>query len=1172
MRTPSLPSRYNVRSLLGTGGSGRVYRVQDSIRDLELALKLVSPAESTWLRREFETLRQIRHENLIQVFDWGTLESGEAFYTMELINGDDWSERLRAPQPPDEVRRILTGLLRGLAHLHCHAEIHGDLKPGNILLGNGGLVKVSDVGMRGASEERSLQSGTPGYAGPEVWEGKEADVRSDLYSVGVMAYEALTGRHPFSGHTVREVVSGQLDGWVPSPSAHGVRVPAGLERAVMRAVERNPALRQGSADEFMDGLAVDDRVGEILGGKFVGRVPELSVIQEHLERGAPGSPTLVQVIGPPGIGKSTFLLEAAERARKSGLAVVDLCHALGRELDALSMILAEPGPNGEQGTSGTPAAAKLGAIAESLWAKCERTPLLLIAESEGPDPARDRNVLVDLARYLWALSVERGRQARVLIVRVCGDPSVAAEPFESRLRLEPMSPEEIRLLIAGTFGAVRAQPNTYSRIQAITGGNPARAWNVLADLRARGELTRLNSEWTLREEDRLDYVRLESLTGFLVGAWERTGEDLRDALLRSALLPDGLSDIAIATTGMEEGLRGRLAALEMRGWIRHRDGRWRVASDSVRRMVLDRSGTALTERVAADLMERVGASLEPEELGDLALVVERTQRSLTLGMAAARFAMGRADYRLASHRLRRVVAIALELGMMAQAREAAIMLGETLHSLGSEAEAHNSLTDPSVWGASAPDDRVAGSRAFLLGRIARAVGEIDQARTHLRDAIDFADRRRDRSLWMRSHAELAEIDWQLGNEPARADAMRRISSVLDGTREDGSLAEERAALTYGLGAALIYAGDRERAREILLGEFQRDCSHYWKMRIANAITSASHYLGDLELALEWSDTAMRHADAAGVDNFRPRILANRGATLHTLGRFREAADHDIQSANWAHRLGILYDYAAGRAGAAINHLLLGRYEEAIEEASDALSTSDRIGDRFMLGKALEIRGLALYCIGDLASADGDAGLASDALQDHEYVELRPRVDWLKAKISLARGDIGGAIKLLERAVEGLRNIADPEDLWGIQIELQLARSRRENGDASLGVIRDITRQAAGRNILVAEISGAIALGEILANHDIDDGEDRPLLIGALGRAEGAGVLEAGWRLSYRLGHFALKSGNRLESRARFAHAVRILREIAGRLTPLHRELYLALPDARSAIEAMSLAT
>ena len=279
-RQPLLPSRYSNPVLLGGGGQGRVFRVRDSGRDLDLALKVVTTAESEWLRREFDTLRQIRHETLIQVFDWGTLPTGGAFYTMELIEGKDWGARMSAPQPEGEVRHILTAVTRAVAHLHSHSELHGDLKPGNILLGRGGLVKVSDVGMGGTASTAQLHSGTPGYAAPEIWEGANAEVRSDLYSIGVMAYEALTGRHPFAGCTVKEVVSGQLEGWVPSPRSHGVQVPADLERAVMRALERNPSLRQGSADELLEDMGVPDRVGEIWGGRLLPGIGNL-VISRH---------------------------------------------------------------------------------------------------------------------------------------------------------------------------------------------------------------------------------------------------------------------------------------------------------------------------------------------------------------------------------------------------------------------------------------------------------------------------------------------------------------------------------------------------------------------------------------------------------------------------------------------------------------------------------------------------------------------------------------------------------------------------------------------------------------------------------------------------------------------------------------------------------------------------
>ena len=90
---------------------------------------MVGPTEASWLLREFDTLRQIRHENLIRVFDWGTLPSGDAYYTMELIDGGDWGAGLGKPQPSEQVIQVLQGIGRALAHLHSHGEIHGDLKP-----------------------------------------------------------------------------------------------------------------------------------------------------------------------------------------------------------------------------------------------------------------------------------------------------------------------------------------------------------------------------------------------------------------------------------------------------------------------------------------------------------------------------------------------------------------------------------------------------------------------------------------------------------------------------------------------------------------------------------------------------------------------------------------------------------------------------------------------------------------------------------------------------------------------------------------------------------------------------------------------------------------------------------------------------------------------------------
>src|SRR5882762_5743410 len=512
MTTPTLPKRYEVRSLLGEGGQGRVYRVQDSIRDRELALKLVTPAESAFLRREFDTLRQIRHENLIQVFDWGALPSGEAYYTMELIEGGDWAKRMGEPQPADEVRRVLTGLLRGLAHLHCHGEIHGDLKPGNILLGVGGVVKITDVGMGGSGGGGSASgsSGTPGYAAPEVWEGAPADIRSDLYSVGVMAYEALTGSHPFAGRTVREVVSGQLEGWVVSPGAHGSPVPSDLERVVMRAIDRHPKLRQGSADEFMEGFGVEDGVGEILGGKLVGREVELAEIETLLNSEEPGTPTILVITGEPGVGRGALMGEAAARLLGRGGRALEI--DLGSTTSLVEQI------NVLLGTSVVERAEhrhdSISTLAASLLELAHEGPILLTASGE-PDRA-SFNFLRSLARYMWALSLERASASRVLItIR----DEANEDPFQRTVHLAPLSEEECDALIQGTLGAANLQSELIARLHALSGGNSGALRSVLASLIEDGFLRRRDGAWAFREAIQIHSIGVVTSANPWVIAW-----------------------------------------------------------------------------------------------------------------------------------------------------------------------------------------------------------------------------------------------------------------------------------------------------------------------------------------------------------------------------------------------------------------------------------------------------------------------------------------------------------------------------------------------------------------------------------------------------------------------------------------------------------------------------
>ncbi len=283
-------------------------------------------------------------------------------------------------------------------------------------------------------------SGTPGYVAPEVWEGAAGDVRSDIYSVGVMAYEAITGRHPFAGKTIKDVVTGQLEGWVPSPRAHGVAVPAlAFERAIMRALERNPALRHGSVDEFLEDFGVDDRVGEILGGKVVERDPDIDELSRLLATKDASAPTLVHITGPPGIGKTSLVEEFAQHLlARDGTTLRPATPSAEGVADAMSH--AETSATSEQ----APSSLTLLNVSDALVKASDEAPVFVYFAAPQGEDKRTLDFARSLARYVWAISMERDRRSPLLICLEHETPPAELEEFERRIEVKALEPGRYR--------------------------------------------------------------------------------------------------------------------------------------------------------------------------------------------------------------------------------------------------------------------------------------------------------------------------------------------------------------------------------------------------------------------------------------------------------------------------------------------------------------------------------------------------------------------------------------------------------------------------------------------------------------------------------------------------------------------------------------------------------
>src|SRR3954470_1634065 len=204
--------RYELVRHIARGGMAEVYLAHDKLLDRPVALKVLFPELSVdrsfveRFRREAQAAANLSHPNIVSVYDWGE-EEGTYFIVMEYIDGRPLSAVLRGDRPllPDRAAALAAAVPAALGFAHRHGVIHRDVKPGNVLITNDGLVKVTDFGIaRAANTEENLTQtgavmGTATYFSPEQAQGAEVDPRSDVYSLGVLRSALVAGRPPFSG-------------------------------------------------------------------------------------------------------------------------------------------------------------------------------------------------------------------------------------------------------------------------------------------------------------------------------------------------------------------------------------------------------------------------------------------------------------------------------------------------------------------------------------------------------------------------------------------------------------------------------------------------------------------------------------------------------------------------------------------------------------------------------------------------------------------------------------------------------------------------------------------------------------------------------------------------------------------------------------------------------------
>src|SRR5512143_200275 len=256
---------YRIINQIGKGGMANVYKAYQPSVDRYVAIKVLPTqlAESkefaTRFHQEARIIAMLEHPHILPVFDYGESD-GIAYFVMRYLDAGTLKDKMESgrPLPLNDIARIFTQLADALSYAHSHGVVHRDLKPANALIDSFGNVFLTDFGIAKLLESASPRltqtdavMGTPAYISPEQAKALPVDQRSDIYSLGIILYEMVTGRVPFVADTPLAVILKQISDPLPLPSAIKADIPESIERVILKALAKNPDDRFANVNDFL---------------------------------------------------------------------------------------------------------------------------------------------------------------------------------------------------------------------------------------------------------------------------------------------------------------------------------------------------------------------------------------------------------------------------------------------------------------------------------------------------------------------------------------------------------------------------------------------------------------------------------------------------------------------------------------------------------------------------------------------------------------------------------------------------------------------------------------------------------------------------------------------------------------------------------------------------------
>jgi transcriptional regulator with GAF, ATPase, and Fis domain/tetratricopeptide (TPR) repeat protein len=1005
---------------------GTTYLVEDLLTGEHVALKLMAAGQPALLdafRAEFTTLSGLVHSHLCKVHDFGCLRDpgGEllAFYTAEFIDGETL-DLFAAGRPWNEVRKPVTDTLEALRFLHHLGIRHGDVKPSNVLVDRAGRGILIDLGCArpmGAAAQDTI-AGTVGYIAPELLEGKVADIRSDLYGVGITLQKVCT--------------------------MLGSSTPGHVARIVDRLVAADPKDRPTSAAEVIELLGSPcEPLGAMLGtgAPLVGREVEQAIFSRMLD--AVGSrepgPRVIYLTGPEGIGRTRMLRELKWQAQLRYPTVEGKTGAAGTVMSMLSHATAKRDlPDGLRGAF--EARKVLNAADE---------PVVLVLDDVHLLPEPQRDLLLGLIR-----TVEVTDRFLVLCAgqtppELAGDASIVRE-------LPPLAALEVSRWTGGALS-----PPMLAEVMRLTGGFPAAVHQLLSQLGA-GHVT---------GDDLERLAGSVQLSGQRIKAVEGMTEECRWTLGLIAASPRGvdarwLTHLSVSTESLGSLLRG--------GWVQRETGSVRLVRACESPEILAALGAKTCRRLhiaLARLLADTGRRpADAEESARLAQLVEHLARGGEIDEAETLFQEGE---RLANHfpgSWPRAIDALLE----ERRTPATVLTAAAILSAGGRASRALEVLQAGLDGVSeeaslAAIHRQVGSCLLKQGNAARAIEQLELARSLTHEPGDLAvvADLLSRAHIKRGQYEKALAEVQAGLELAtsqevRADLEHDIGVAasylgdFDTARRHLATAatlHDEVGLTRSFYRSVSYeafneyrAGDavaaiRGYTRALAIAE-----EHGMGDEIATSalnLGAVCHQLGDLGRALDSYERGLPMAIALGKVSTEATFrynLAKLHAMLGQLDRaemYADGAEKLASSADLRFLLGLV---DAVRGEIAVGRSQLDRAKDAFERARSAFSREGAV--RESLEATLQMAEVELL-EGRIEAAEAIVKHATDGARGLEAKDLSASTMLLEGRLQLARGKAAEAATTLERAQLLAEEVRQTVLL--AEIEASLSRAHEAQG-------------------------------------------------------------------------------------------------------------------------------